>query len=118
MLKSAALSVALLALLLRAAVPEGWMPAKAASAPLMPCPGIMTMPMTPSHHGAPLRKQDGHTTICIFAATAHFGSVPVPAPLAAPAGAVERIAPLPSAVVFVSKSLYRPNTARAPPLSI
>jgi len=118
-LKSAALGFALLALLLRAALPDGWMPASAASAPLMPCPGMMAMPMTPApHSGAPLHKHGSHTTICIFAAAGHFGSVPVPAPVPAPLGAVAT-APQPFAAAnFISRTSYRPNAARAPPLTV
>jgi len=116
-LKSAALGFALFALLLRAALPDGWMPASAASAPLMPCPGMMTMPMTP-HHGAPPQKHDGHTTICIFAAAGHFGSVPLPVPVPAPTSAIETAQQILTVSNRVSKASYRPNAARAPPLSV
>jgi len=85
----------------------------------MPCPGMMTMPMTPApHSGAPLHKHGSHTTICIFAAAGHFGSVPLPVPVPAPTSTIETAQQVLTVSNRVSKTSYRPNAARAPPLTV
>jgi hypothetical protein len=111
-LKSAALAIAVLAMMLRAAMPDGWMPSADASAPLMLCPGMNAMPM-------PLQKQhhdQGHpSTFCVCAAVAQ---------LAAPADDARPLlcAPASIAIVFATTHdapfvvrHYAPNAARAPP---
>jgi hypothetical protein len=111
-LKSAALTIAVLAMMLRAALPDGWMPSADASAPLMLCPGMNAMPM-------PLQKQhhdQGHpSTFCVCAAVAQ---------LAAPTDdARPRLCePASIAIAFTATHdapfvvrHHTPNAARAPP---
>jgi len=115
-LKSTALRLALVAVLLRALVPVGWMPSTAANAaPIMPCPGMAGM-----HHEMPAsqHKSDSHhakSTYCSCAAVAQLGT---PAPDAAEL----KLAPGCSEIAFAAMhdapatvSAYRPNAARAPP---
>jgi hypothetical protein len=111
-LKSAALTIAVLAMMLRAAMPDGWMPSADASAPLMLCPGMNAMPM-------PLQKQhhdQGHpSTYCVCAAAAQ---------LAAPTDDAHPLLCEPASITiaftaahvspFVARD-YTPNAARAPP---
>jgi hypothetical protein len=114
--KSAALHVALVAMLLRALLPAGWMPAAISSANASPFV-ICTVdgpvaPAKPSH--APEHNRNG-TALCVFAAAA---------PLSSPASAPMALAPITFAapIVFAaprdvaaSLAAYRPNAARAPP---
>ena len=119
-LNKAAVHLALVAMLLRALLPAGWMPSGATeqhASPIMLCPGMdrMAMPMPAGHdeHPAPQADHAKHG-VCIFAAAA---------PLASPAADVA--APIVTAAVdtvftqrrdsAVSTSAYRPNAARAPP---
>ncbi|HEX4859862.1 MAG TPA: hypothetical protein VFV07_01410 [Rhizomicrobium sp.] len=113
-LKSAALIVAVLAMTLRAAMPDGWMPSADASAPIMLCPGMNAMPM-------PLQKQhhdQGHpSTYCVCAAVAQ---------LAAPGDDTHALLSEPASVTiafdaahdapFLARA-YAPNAARGPPVS-
>ena len=136
-LRSAALQVVVLAMVLRALVPEGWMPnaeAGAYDAALMPCPGAMhdmaQMPgmggmhhdmasMPGMHHETPPPpRKTGHakSTYCACATVAQTGT---PAPDVAtqlPAPASIRVAYAAAHSAPQSVSPYRPNAARAPPL--
>jgi hypothetical protein len=118
-LKSAAFSLAILAMMLRAAVPQGWMPTSQGAAALMPCPGVTQMAHMP--HQTPPRKPDhrhDNGAPCIFAAAAH---------LASPAGALPAILTTPAftsidfattrETLFLAPA-YRANAARAPPVPI
>ena len=113
-LKSVALTVAVLAMMLRAALPDGWMPSADASAPLMLCPGMnaMEMPHDKRHH------DQGHpSTFCLCAATAQ---------LAAPGDDAHALLNEPASITiafdaahdapFLARA-YAPNAARAPPVS-
>ena len=84
-LRSAAVCLALVALLLRALVPVGWMPAVAAAghAAIMPCPmadgmGQMPTPQPPSKHD-PAAPHDGF--FCRVAASVHFAPSLTPVPV-------------------------------------
>jgi len=117
-LKSAAFNVALLAMLLRAVLPQGWMPnpqsAAEHTAAIMLCPG-MAMPAAPE-------QKPGHgqakITFCACAAAAPLSTSMAcahalsPSPLA---GALAFAATHDATVLAAS---YRPNSARAPPLSV
>ena len=114
-LKSAAFRVAVLAMLLRAVLPQGWMPnpqnETAHNAPIMLCPG-MAMP------DAPAQKSDhGHAkiTFCACAAAAPLSTSMACALAVSPS-------PLAGTLIFAAThdvamlaTSYRPNAARAPP---
>jgi hypothetical protein len=122
-LKSAALSVALAAMVLRAVLPIGWMPSAEAGAPLMLCPGAdpavavqpmpgMDMPKAPAPKHAPTLG-----TYCVCAAAA-----PLSAPVSDQPQLVPQIAP--RSVVLAQAheapartSAFRPNAPRGPPVS-
>jgi hypothetical protein len=106
--RSAAVSIALAAMLLRALLPDGWMPSAGAA------PFTLCSITAPSHHGKAPANPDRTHAPCAFAAAA---------PLAPPVLALhvfhapsEAIAP----VIFRKRlasfsAAYRPNAARAPP---
>ena len=108
--KAAALTIAVLAMALRVALPDGWMPATDLSSPLMLCPGmndIARMPAMPGMDHAPQKPSPGKDhggVVCPFAAAAHSAS---------PA----RSAPAPQDVSRSARP-WQPNAARAPPQSI
>jgi hypothetical protein len=94
-LRSAAVCLALVALVLRALVPVGWMPAAAEEghAAIMPCPmadGMAQMrapqPRLPSKHD-PAARHDGF--FCRVAASVHFAPSQAPASLQALRGDFE-----------------------------
>ena len=111
--KSAALHVVLVAMLLRALLPAGWMPGPVSAGAFVICTvDGPVAPAKPSH--APDHDRNG-TTPCVFAAAA---------PLSSPASAPMAPAPIAFAghIVFAahrddaaSLASYRPNAARAPP---
>lgn len=111
-LKSAALAIAVLAMMLRAAMPDGWMPSADASAPLMLCPGMNAMPM-------PLQKQhrdQGHpSTFCVCAAAAQLAAPEDDArPLLSEPASITIVFAVAHVSPFVARD-YTPNAARAPP---
>jgi hypothetical protein len=112
--KSAAVHLALLAMLLRALLPAGWMPAAIGRADASPF--VICTVDGPLH--APARQAPAHDHAgapCVFAAAAQLSS-PVPhaaAPL--PAGAWERIDSVQLLRPASCATAYRPNAARAPP---
>ena len=118
-LKAATLQIALLAMVLRAVMPVGWMPStQAGAAPIMPCPGMDSMAGMHHKMPAPPHKSDhAKSTYCTCAAVAQLGT---PAPDAAGPALAQSC----SRVAFAAThdaprvaSLYRANAARAPPRS-
>ena len=120
-LKSAALTVAVLAMMLRAALPDGWMPNADASAPIMLCPGMTQMAgmpgmdhpkpaQTPSHD-----QDHGGGMVCPFAAAAQLASPsdPVPAPLPIAFATFATFHAAHDAPLY--EPAWQPNAARAPP---
>ncbi|HEX4294743.1 MAG TPA: hypothetical protein VHZ29_11465 [Rhizomicrobium sp.] len=114
-LKSAAFGVAILAMMLRAVQPQGWMPnpqsETAHNAPIMLCPG-MAMPV------APAQKPDhGHTkiTFCACAAAAPLSTSMACALSVSPSPLAGTLAFAVTTDVAVRATSYRPNSARAPP---
>jgi len=97
-LRFAATLVAVLAMSVRALVPAGWMPNTAAGqhSALMPCPGTddmqgMAMPMQGMDMPMPMPHPAKHdhgtphdSTVCPFAATAHFTPPQAPANILPP----------------------------------
>jgi hypothetical protein len=118
-LKSVALIVAVAAMMLRASMPDGWMPSADASAPLMLCPGMTPMAAMPgmeSPKHAPSHDQDhGGGMACPFAAAAQLAapSDPVPAPLPIAVAHFEAFEASHDASPRAPH--WQPNAARAPP---
>jgi hypothetical protein len=116
-LKSAALQFALLAMVLRAFLPAGWMPAAISSAdasPFVICTMDGPLHQTPAKQ-KPSSDHDRASAPCVFAAAA-----PLAPPLAdAVSVALSNIAaPIhfaSSPDTFAANAIFRPNTARAPP---
>jgi len=112
--KSAAVHIALLAMLLRAVVPAGWMPAAIASAdasPLVICTvdGPLHAPAKPSH------DHDRAASPCVFASVAPLSSPAVETLAFAPELIPSQIAFAPLRENIVAAPHFRPNAARAPP---
>ncbi len=117
-LKSAAFNVALLAMLLRAVLPQGWMPNPQSTAEhaaaIMLCPG-MTMPSAPA-------QKPGHDhakiTFCACAAAAPLSTSMACAAAISPAPLAGTLAFAATHDVATLATIYRPNSARAPPASV
>jgi hypothetical protein len=75
-LRQNAALLALVAMLLRAAIPAGWMPDSGAGAPLAFCTadGLVLVQAGAADHGS--SPDDHDTLICPFAASAGVGAVP------------------------------------------
>jgi hypothetical protein len=116
-LKSTALQIALLAMVLRALLPAGWMPAAITSAdasPFVICTIDGPLHSSPAKQQSPSDHDRAHRP-CVFAAAA---------PLSPPLADAVALAPsnLAAPVFFESQreavtasALFRPNAARAPP---
>jgi hypothetical protein len=116
-LKPIAFVLALCAMLLRAAVPDGWMPGTDAGTPVTICTGVADMRGMPMRgmsmdHGVPQR----HTRPC-FAALVH-AATGAPQPLiVVPVGAhIEAGGGIPGAFIF-ARRFHRPQAPRGPPPS-
>jgi hypothetical protein len=117
LLKSTGLRIALLAMVLRAFLPAGWMPAAISSAdasPFVICTIDGPLHAAPAKH-APSSDHDRAHAPCVFAGAA---------PLASPSADVVALAPsnIAAPVFFASlretlsaNAIFRPNAARAPP---
>jgi len=111
--RSIALSLALCAMVLRALLPEGWMPAAAAAgAPFVICS------VDGSHHGGRAPADQRPHAPCAFAAAA---------PLSPPSTATAVVRTFDDVTVIAYRSAvprlaeasdYRPNAARAPPAAV
>jgi len=113
--RSVALSLALSAMLLRALLPAGWMPAGEGDGPLVICTGHGPV-QTPS---GPIR---GHTLprggaeICPFATAAHL-STPAPFMAPQPAGVRPDTAQSDFARLVPRSPVYRAQSPPAPPIA-
>jgi hypothetical protein len=124
-LKTAALTVALAAMVLRAALPMGWMPSAAAGAPLMLCPGAgPTMAAMPAMPGMDMPKAPAPDQAHGKQAPCAFDMV---GPLSAPASAPPAALPVAVSyfVAFADRQeapplapRFRPNAPRAPPFAL
>lgn len=118
--KLAALHLALVAMLLRALLPAGWMPAAITSAnasPFVICTMDGPLHPAPARHD-PSSDHDRTNTPCMFAAAAHLAP-----PLAdvAPLPLPQFVQPIRFAHSHddvVANASFRPNSARAPPVSL
>jgi hypothetical protein len=119
-LKSAALTIAVLAMMLRAALPDGWMPSAQASAPLMLCPGMNDMSaMAGMDHRnpapAPPHDQDHGGMVCAFSAIAHFAAPTDPTAVLAQAAVWTFVSFVATHDAPLRAVIWQPNAARAPP---
>jgi hypothetical protein len=116
-LKSMALQIAILAMVLRALLPVGWMPGAISSANASP---FVICTMNGPLHQAPAKQKpssdrDRAGAPCVFAAAA-----PLSPPLAGtvaivPSSIAVSILFAPSRDDISVNAIFRPNTARAPP---
>jgi hypothetical protein len=113
----AAVTVALAAMLLRALIPAGWMPAQGAS--LVICTMQGPLRIAADLHGNPQKPQDSHhTEVCPFAAAPVLSGPAEVAALSPPSLVFEGLA---QAAVPVSVSRARahtPQSPRAPPFLV
>lgn len=122
-LRSAAVCLALVALVLRALVPVGWMPAAAGadSAAIMPCPMADGMGQLPAPQPRPPTKHDPAAPhdgfFCRVAASVHFAPPQTPVPLETPRGEFEpvRFAALEARTPVLPRDWV--HAPRAPPAS-
>jgi hypothetical protein len=113
--RSFAATLALVAMLARAFLPQGWMP-QAEGGPLVICSVDGAHLSVPGH--APARDgQDEHGYVCPFAAAAHLAP-PSHAPDFAPALAVAFLAPTASLSAPIAASRDRRHPPRGPPLPV
>jgi hypothetical protein len=113
--RSIAVSLALCAMVLRALLPDGWMPAaNAAETPLVICS------VDGTHHNgkAPGDTQQRTHAPCAFAAAAPLSPPSTGAVVACAPGAVTFIARGFDSAPLVGAARYQPNAARGPPASV
>jgi len=126
---------ALLALLLHALSPAGWMPnpeGVASGSPFVICMGYGPMPdadmaMQGGHHQGAMAPHQGHHPdkggqahqhdVCPFAAAAHMAPPPQAIAVALPARHAFAAA-ADSARAFVIAARFSPSAARAPPVAV
>jgi hypothetical protein len=117
--KLAAMHLALVAMLLRALLPAGWMPAAitpANASPFVICTIDGPLHPSPAKHD-PSSDRDRMNTPCVFAAAAHLSPPLANAPLLLPRF-VQPIRFAQSHYDVIASASFRPNTARAPPPSL
>lgn len=107
--------IALAALLLRALVPVGWMPAATAQTPFVIC--SINGPVQHAPDGQKLPDDAAHHQTCAFAAAPHLAKTPDVVALAAPALPVFVIARAEIAPALARPSPQRAQSPRAPPFS-
>jgi hypothetical protein len=113
--KSAAVQIALLAMLLRAVLPAGWMPAAIASADASP---FVICTMDGPLHSAPAEPGHDHdraTSPCVFASAAPLASPDIAIAAPTPTLRVSQIVFGSPNQTIITAPHFRPNAARAPP---
>ena len=116
-IRSAAVHVAIAAMLLRALLPAGWMPSAEAGTPITICTMNGPMQIVLGHDGQPLKQKPGdtrHHAACPFAAAPHMA-------LATPVALFAPPQPASTGTSAHSKTadriaLYAPQAPRAPPI--
>jgi hypothetical protein len=111
--RSAAVALALTAMLLRALLPDGWMPS-AQAAPFTICT------VSNAHHesGKPSQPEQEHRHApCAFAAAALLAPPAITSLALGTSAASDTLAPARAEGPAKSASPHRPNAARAPPAS-
>lgn len=112
------MQIALLAMLLRAALPAGWMPAASTSAdasPFVICTVDGPLHATPAK---PIHDHDRATSPCVFASAAPLSSPAVEAVAFAPTQITSKAAFAVLRETIATAPHFRPNAARAPPASV
>ena len=115
--RSIAMSLALCAMLLRALLPDGWMPAaNAAEAGSH----FVICSVDGTHHSgkAPVDTQQRTHAPCAFAAAAPLSPPSTVVTVFRAFGGVTVIARFSQAAPFIGAPDHRPNAARAPPASV
>ena len=113
--RSAAVQIALLAMLLRAVLPAGWMPAAVTGANTSP---FVICTMDGPLHSAPAKPSHDHdraTSPCVFASAAPLSSPDIAIATSAPVQLASQIAFAPLHETIIAAPYFRPNAARAPP---
>ncbi|HUO89038.1 MAG TPA: hypothetical protein VMU08_07680 [Rhizomicrobium sp.] len=114
--RSIAVSLALCAMVLRALLPDGWMPAANAAEAGTP---FVICSVDGAHHGkAPGDTQQRTHAPCAFAAAAPLSPPSTGAVVVRALGVVTFVARSVEAALPARTSGYRPNAARAPPASV
>ena len=110
----------LIALLVGAAMPVGFMPnpdGLGSGAPIVICTGHGPINVASDDHGKPANPAGTHTDICVFAAAA-MAATPVAAPaLRAPYAITRSPAHKQNTRAVILATRYRLQAARAPPLA-
>lgn len=118
MLRLAGVQIALVAMVLRALLPAGWMPDTAAGTPFVIC--TMNGPMQAAHLPDPGKHQPGHddgrqNDVCPFAASVHFAT-PAATATVAQSTQVASFASVPLPAPAVRAAIrYARQSPRAPP---
>jgi hypothetical protein len=113
--RSAAVQIALMAILLRAVLPAGWMPEAITSAdasPFVICTidgPLHATPAKPSH------DHDRATSPCVFASVVPLSSPDITIAAPTPMQFASQIAFAPLHETIITAPHFRPNAARAPP---
>jgi hypothetical protein len=113
-----AVALALAATLLRALLPEGWMPnpAGVAGTPVVLCTMYGMEHIVLDADGNPAKPQDSkHSEVCPFAASAHLAPPAVQAAIAAPSQTANAAKLLPMREAQPSRVLRHAINPRAPP---
>lgn len=118
-LRIAAVHLALVAMMLRALLPAGWMPSVTAGAPITICTMDGMVRIAPGAD-SPSHKQhqqdDGRShEICPFGAAPHFAAPVQLAVLAAPSTLSFILAPKAPVAVPSGRDGYAPQSSRGPP---
>lgn len=113
--RSVALSLALCAMVLRALLPDGWMPAANAAETGTP---FVICSVDGAHHNAPNGTQQRTHAPCAFAAAAPLSPPSLAVGITRAFGDVTVIAHNVYTAPLVPAPAYRPNAARAPPVSV
>ena len=119
-LKPAALQIALLAMILRALLPAGWMPEAISSANASP---FVICTIDGPLHQAPAKQKpssdhDRAGAPCVFAAAAPLAPLLADTVSIAPANIAAPVFFPPARNALAANAFFRPNAARAPPASV
>ncbi len=112
------MQIALLAMLLRAVLPAGWMPAAITGANASP---FVICTVDGPLHSAPAKPSHDHdraTSPCVFASAAPLSSPDMTIAAPTPMQFASQIAFAPLQDTIIAAPHFRPNAARAPPAFI
>jgi hypothetical protein len=109
--RSAAISLALCAMVLRALLPDGWMPSAGATGSLF----VICSADGAHKDGKTAPSQERSHAPCAFAAAAPLSPPAMFAAVTGLAGQGERLAPSFAPLILFRALRFQPNSARAPP---